>query len=376
MRRENDPAVDSGPAVDRLSVSVHTVPTDLPGGDATLTWNSTTMVLVEAAAADRTGIGWTYGSPATARVVTDELAQLVTGHDAFAVPAANERMSRAVRNTGRPGIAAGAISAVDTALWDLKARLLDLPLTRLLGAARGSVAVYGSGGLTTYDDEQLERQLRGWSEQGIDRVKIKIGESWGREQERDLHRTRLARRVIGDGAGLYVDANGGYSRKQAVRVAAVTANLGVTWLEEPVSSNDLTGLRVVRDAVTADVAAGEYGYSLPYLTRMAASGAVDCLQADVTRCGGVTVWLRAAAVAEGLGLEISGHCAPHLHAHVASAVPNTRHLEWFHDHVRLENLLFRGTLDPCGGTVAPGASGEPGHGLTLNRRVAEEYRTA
>ncbi|MGW3862209.1 hypothetical protein ACWEDZ_12025 [Streptomyces sp. NPDC005047] len=136
-------------------MSVFTVPTDLPGGDATLTWDSTTMVLVEAAAADRTGIGWTYGSPATARVVTDELAQIVTGHDAFAVPAANERMSRAVRNTGRPGIAAGAISAVDTALWDLKARLLDLPLVRLLGAAQESVLVYG-GGFTTYDDEQLE----------------------------------------------------------------------------------------------------------------------------------------------------------------------------------------------------------------------------
>ena len=109
---------------------------------------------------------------------------------------------------------------------------------------------------------------------------------------------------------------------------------------------------------------------------MAASGAVDCLQADVTRCGGITVWLRAAAVAEGLGLHISGHCAPHLHAHVAAAVPNTRHLEWFHDHVRIENMMFHGTLDPRGGTVSPGASGEPGHGLTLDRAAADRYRTA
>jgi L-alanine-DL-glutamate epimerase-like enolase superfamily enzyme len=366
----------SGPAVEHLSVSVYRVPTDLPGGDATLTWNSTTLVLVELAAAGERGIGWTCGSAATAPVVEHELADLVVGKDAFGIPAANDRMSRAVRNTGRPGIAAGAVSAIDTALWDLKARLLGLPLVRLLGSARDKVAVYGSGGLTTYDDTQLEQQLRGWTEQGIDRVKIKIAESWGRQEARDLHRTRLARRTVGDAAELYVDANGGYTRKQAVRIAAVMADLGVIWLEEPVSSDDLAGLREVRDAVTADVAAGEYGYDLPYFARMAASGAVDCLQADVTRCGGITVWLRAAAVAEGLGLHISGHCAPHLHAHVAAAVPNTRHLEWFHDHVRIETMLFHGTLDPQGGTVTPGASGEPGHGLTLNRAAADCHRTA
>ncbi|GAB2953888.1 enolase C-terminal domain-like protein [Streptomyces sundarbansensis] len=365
-----------GPAVEHLDVSVYRIPTDLPGGDATLTWNATTLVLVEAAAAGVTGLGYTYGSPASAPVIARELADLVVGHDAFAVPASNDRMSRALRNAGRPGIAAGAVSAVDTALWDLKARLLGLPLVRLLGAVRDTVEVYGSGGFTTYDDAQLEEQLRGWTGVGIERVKIKVAESWGRCEARDLHRTALARRIAGDTAELYVDANGGYTRKQAVRMAASMAGLGVIWVEEPVSSDDLTGLRAVRDAVTADVAAGEYGYDLPYFARMAASEAVDCLQADVTRCGGITTWLRAAAVAEGLGLHISGHCAPHLHAHAAAAVPNTRHLEWFHDHVRIENMLFSGTLDPQGGTVTPGASGEPGHGLTLNRAAADRYRTA
>ncbi|MFF8017017.1 enolase C-terminal domain-like protein [Streptomyces sp. NPDC007929] len=365
-----------GPVVEHLAVSVYRIPTDLPGGDATLTWDATTLVLVEATGAGVTGLGFTYGSPASAPVVEHELADLVVGYGAFDVPAANDRMSRALRNAGRPGIAAGAVSAVDTALWDLKARLLDLPLVHVLGRARTEVAVYGSGGLTTYDDTQLEQQLRDWTGQGIDRVKIKVAESWGRCEARDLDRTALARRTVGDTAELYVDANGGYTRKQAVRMAAAMADLGVTWLEEPVSSDDLTGLREVRNAVTADVAAGEYGYDLPYLTRMATSEAVDCLQADVTRCGGITVWLRAAAVAEGLGLHISGHCAPHLHVHVAAAVPNTRHLEWFHDHVRIENMLFRGTLDPQGGSVTPGASGEPGHGLSLDRTAADHYRTA
>lgn len=235
-----------GPVVERLDVSAYRIPTDLPGGDATLTWDATTLVLVEATAAGRTGLGFTYGSPATAPVIEQELADLVVRHDVFDVPAANDRMSRALRNAGRPGIAAGAVSAVDTALWDLKARLLDLPLVRLLGAAREEVAVYGSGGLTPYDDRQLEEQLRGWTEQGIDRVKIKVAESWGRREAHDLHRSALARRVVGDAAELYVDANGGYTRKQAVRMAAATTDFGVTWLEEPVSSDDLTGLREVK----------------------------------------------------------------------------------------------------------------------------------
>ncbi|HEX7323352.1 MAG TPA: enolase C-terminal domain-like protein, partial [Mycobacterium sp.] len=125
----------------------------------------------------------------------------------------------------------------------------------------------------------------------------------------------------------------------------------------------------------ADVTAGEYGYDIHYFRRMCAAGAVDCLQADVSRCGGITEWLRVAAVAASFGLDVSGHCAPHLHAHVAAAIPNLRHLEWFHDHVRIERMFFDGTLDPAGGTVRPDP-GAPGHGLTLRAADVDGYRTA
>ena len=108
---------------------------------------------------------------------------------------------------------------------------------------------------------------------------------------------------------------------------------------------------------------------------MCEAAAVDCLQVDASRCGGLTEWLRAAAVAASYGLEVSGHCAPHLHAHVAAATPNLRHLEWFHDHVRIENLFFDGTLDPAGGVLRPAADA-PGHGLTLRRGDAEPFRVA
>jgi L-alanine-DL-glutamate epimerase-like enolase superfamily enzyme len=357
-----------------VDVTAYTVPTDAAEADGTLSWDATTMVLVQAHAGDATGTGWTYGPAACATMITDTLASIVTGRDALDVGGSFGAMVRAVRNAGRPGAVGYAISAVDVALWDLKARLLDVPLHRLLGAVRDEVPVYGSGGFTSYNERQLRDQLAGWAlEQRIPRVKIKIGQSWGSDSGRDLERMQQARSVIGAQTELFVDANGGYRRKQAIRVMHAAADLDVRWFEEPVSSDDLDGLREIRDAVTPDVTAGEYGYDLYYFRRMCAAGAVDCLQADVSRCGGITEWLRVAAVAASYGLDISGHCGPHLHAHVAAATPNLRHLEWFHDHVRIESMFFDGTLDPAGGTIRPDPAA-PGLGLTLRRADTERYR--
>lgn len=365
------------PVVDSVATSVYRVPTDAPEGDGTLAWDSTTMVVAQVRSGGTTGLGYTYGAAATAQVIDEQLAGTVTGRCALDVPGANEAMSRAVRNAGRPGLVAGALSAVDIALWDLKARLLQVPLVGLLGASHAEVPVYGSGGFTTYDDRQQDRQLRSWvAEQGIPRVKIKIGESWGAAERRDRRRIARARQSIGDAAELYVDANGAFTRKQAIRLGPYLDAHGVTWFEEPVSSDDRTGLAQVRAGVTAEVTAGEYGYTLPYFWHLLQAGAVDCLQADATRCGGLTVWLRTAALAEAAGLQISGHCAPHVHAHAAASVPNLRHLEWFHDHVRIENLFFRGVLDPAGGTVRPGEDRPPGHGLALCADRADPYRIA
>jgi L-alanine-DL-glutamate epimerase-like enolase superfamily enzyme len=359
-------------AVESLDVAVYTVPTDAPEADGTLAWDSTTMVLVEARCDSNAGLGWTYGPPACAAVVRDQLADVVIGRDALDVAGAFHAMVDAVRNAGRPGAVGYAISAVDTALWDLKARLLGLPLHRLIGTVHDEVPVYGSGGFTTYDSDRLRQQVIGWTKAGITRVKIKIGESWGTAADRDLARMAEARAAVGPDVELFVDANGGYGAKQAVRVMDAAAHCDIRWFEEPVSSDDLEGLRVVRSSVRPDVAAGEYGFDLTYFERMCAAGAVDCLQADVTRCGGITEWLRIAAVAAAHHLEISGHCAPHLHAHVAAATPNLRHLEWFHDHVRIEQMFFDGTLDPTGGAVRPDPDAV-GNGLTLRREVADRY---
>ncbi len=362
------------PAVQGLDAAVYVVPTDAPEADGTLAWDKTTLVLVTARAGGQRGIGWSYTAAAAAALVTGILSGVVAGRDAMDVPGANEAMARALRNVGRPGLGAMALSAADIALWDLKARLLGCPVAGLIGRARHDVPVYGSGGFTTYDEARTREQLTGWvGKDRIPRVKIKIGESWGGNEPRDLARVALAREVIGPDAELYVDANGGYSAGQAVRVARQMDNFGVTWFEEPVSSQDLAGLAAVRRQVRPDVTAGEYSWSLADSARLLEAGAVDCLQLDVTRCGGITEFLRGAALAAAHNVQVSGHCAPNLHAHVGVAVPNLRHLEYFHDHQRIERMFFDGALDPEGGTLTPDP-GRPGLGLELRSGDAERYR--
>jgi L-alanine-DL-glutamate epimerase-like enolase superfamily enzyme len=351
-----------------VHASVFVVPTDAHESDGTLEWDQTTLVLVEATAGGASGIGWTYGTAAAARVVDEELASVLAGMSALDVRGAQLAMRRHLRNAGYPGIGASAVSAVDVALWDLKAKLLGAPLVTLLGAIHETVPVYGSGGFCSYTDEQLARQLAGWVDDGIPRVKMKIG----RDPARDLDRVRVARLAVGDDAELYVDANGAFTPERALRHAGSYDAWGVTWFEEPVSSNDVDGLRLVRGKAPPgmEIAAGEYAYTPDDFRALV--GAVDCLQADVTRCGGITGFLQAASLAEAFELDLSGHTAPTIHAHAMCAVSKARHIEWFHDHVRIERMLFDGFLEPVEGALRPDRS-LPGLGVELKRADAERY---
>lgn len=357
--------------VGAVSASAYTIPTDRPEADGTIAWDRTTLVLAEVEAGGERGLGYTYADAAAAGLVRGVLAEALRGRDAMDLPAAWEAMVRAVRNIGREGVAACAISALDAALWDAKAKLLGLPLVTLLGAARREVPVYGSGGFTTYPDEVLRDQLAGWVERdGCRWVKMKIGT----HPEQDPHRVAVAREATGK-AGLFVDANGAFTAKQALAVAHRCAmEAGVAWFEEPVSSDDLDGLRLVRQGGPPgqEIAAGEYAYDPAYVRRMLVAGAVDVMQADASRCLGITGFLRAAALCEGFHTDLSGHCAPALHLHAACAAPRLRHLEWFHDHVRIEAMLLDGVPVPLDGAIAPDLS-RPGMGLAFRRADAARY---
>lgn len=356
--------------VERLAVSAYVVPTDEPESDGTLEWASTTLVLVETSAGGKTGLGYSYADTSTAVLIRDRLAELVIGSEAFNIEASWTRMLRTLRNLGTSGIAAMAVSAVDNALWDLKAKVLGLPLADLLGSLRSAVDIYASGGFTSYPIEKLGDRLAEWVAAGIPRVKMKVG----REPAEDLERVAAAREAIGAEAELFVDANGAYHRKQALDFADRFELFGVSWFEEPVIPADLEGLRLLRDRAPPGMAivTGEYGYEQADFRRLLQAGAIDILQADATRCAGITGFLKAAALSQAFGVPLSSHCAPALHVHTGCAAPGFSVLEYFHDHVRIEQTLFDGAPRPVAGKLCPDRS-RPGLGLEFKRQDAAAY---
>ena len=358
-------------SIDSVRAQAFEIPTDKPEADGTIAWNSTTLVLVEISGGGETGVGYTYSGASIVELIGGKLASAIKGHDALSPQAAWLTMQRSVRNLGREGLAATAISAVDAAIHDLKARLLGLPLFKMLGSYRDSVPIYGSGGFTTYSDGELQAQLAGWVErEGCSLVKMKVGS----DPDKDRGRVKAAKQAIGDRATLFVDANGAYRVQQALEFANEFAEQQVGWFEEPVSSDDLTGLRATRRRAPAgmEIAAGEYAYTVDYVREMLEAQAVDVQQADMTRCGGVTAFLQIAALCEAFHIDLSAHCAPSLHLHVACASPRLRHLEWFHDHVRIEQMLFDGAPVPSNGEIRPDPS-RSGNGLRFKHQDAARY---
>lgn len=360
----------SQPLVDEINVSAYTVPTDAPEADGTFAWDSTTMVLAEIGAAGKTGLGYTYGSKAVMPEAQHLAEKCLLRQLALDIPRLHHSMLGQLRNDGSRGIASMAISALDIALWDLKARILDCSVSHLLGSAEQKVRAYGSGGFTSYFNAQLSKQLSGWADAGLTQVKMKVGT----DPAADPERVHVARKAIGPDVALFVDANGAYTTKQALALANVFSEQGVSWFEEPVSSDHLAQMRLVRQRAPAgmDIAAGEYGYDSFYFRRMLNAGAVDVLQLDATRCKGFTGFLQGAAVAASFGSPLSAHCAPSLHAHVACAVPQFRNVEYFHDHVRIEQMLFDGFIAQNNGYLEPDRSA-PGLGLTFKRKDAQRY---
>lgn len=357
--------------VRNLNVSAYKIPTDAPEADGTIQWNSTTLVLVEVEAANKTGTGYTYADESTAYFIRDKLKDLVLDKNVLDIQGINSLLIQQVRNSGTCGITMMAISAVDNALWDLKAKIFDVPLCKLIGQAKDGMLIYGSGGFTSYNKKQLQQQFSGWADQGIQYMKMKIGS----HPEKDVQRVRDAREILNDDVQLMIDANGAYTARQALQKAIDVVQYNVTWFEEPVSSDNLEGLRFIREHAPEqmNIAAGEYGYNLPYFQAMLKAKAVDVLQADATRCGGITGFLKAGFLAEAHQLPFSSHCAPALHLHAAVCLPSFFIAEYFHDHVRIEKLFFDGVPSVENGVIKPDLS-RAGFGFDFKYRDAEKYK--
>jgi L-alanine-DL-glutamate epimerase-like enolase superfamily enzyme len=368
--------------IKRAEASAFTIPTETPESDGTAEWSATTLVLVQVEAQGVAGLGYTYAHACCVPLIRETLFPIVSRKSPFAVASLWDQMNAAVRNYGRSGVASCAIAAVEMALWDLKARLLKRPLVELIGAVRERIPIYGSGGFTSYSEQQLCQQLSQWTSEGISMVKMKVG----RSPDLDPARVATARRAIGGSAQLFVDANGAYSAKLSLRLAAAFSEQNVRWFEEPVSSNNLPGLRFVREHTPLlsvfhigrndsdmDIAAGEYNYDLRQARAMLEEQAVDVLQADATRCG-ITGFLQMAELCEAFETPLSAHTAPALHAHLCCAARRARHVEYFFDHVRIEQMLFAGpTTKHDSGYLKPDL-GQHGLGLELKDKDAEKFR--
>lgn len=354
-----------------MDVSAYIIPTATPESDGTLEWEHTTLILTEIHGDGQTGIGYTYGDTAIAHVIHKMLRPLIEQQDPFQIPRIRENMIRAIRNEGACGIAMMAVSAVDSALWDLKAKILGLPLACLLGKAKESVRIYASGAFTSCSVNQLRIHMSDWLDKGFTRMKMKIG----RDRDNDLDRVKAARESIGEHAELFVDANGAYDVGTALRLAAAFVDCGVTWLEEPVPADHPEKLAFIRDHSPAqiNIAAGEYGYSLSNFKALLQHRAVDILQADATRCGGISGFLKAGTLAEAEGIPFSFHCAPALHLHAAAALNIFYIGEYFQDHARIEQMLFDGAVTPVAGTLTVDKS-RPGAGLAFKHQDAAKYK--
>lgn len=366
---EDQPA----PPVEDLRVGAFDIPTPTLESDGTLEWRKTTLVVVELSVGNVTGLGYTYADAGTARIIHDHLAGVLRGRRAGDIEALWRDMFARLRNLGSHGPCAMAVSAVDIALWDAKAKHHAVSLVDLLGAVREELPVYGSGGFCSYTEPQLRDEFERWRALGVRRFKLKVG----RDPANDPARVGLARSIIGPAAELFVDANSAYARKQAAGWAERYAGeFGVTWFEQPLAPTDLAGLRELRRRAPApmDIADGEYGYQLDYFRRLLEAEAVDVVQADATRCGGITGFLKVATLCETWALPLSSHCAPAVHLHPGCAAVPMRHAEFFVDHERIERELFDGAGEPSGGVLRPDRA-RPGLGLEFKWEDARQYAT-
>lgn len=318
------------------------------------------------------GLGVGTGNLAIRAVIENNLKDLLIGQDPFNIEKLWNDMFWRVRGYGRKGVAFQALSTVDIGLWDLKAKALGLPLYRLLNPMFEKVPIYGSGGWTNYDEKELVAEQTGYVDRGIPRVKMKVGKDFGQSEREDIARLNAVRKAVGDDVEIYVDANNGYYAKQAIRMSRMFEDYDVKWFEEPVIADDIEGLAAISRATTIPVATGEHEYTKYGFKDLIARGAVDIVQPDIGRVGGVTEWMKAAYLAHAFNLPVAPHAVQLVHLHCAMATPNLKVVEYLGSVEKNDDFFYTDYPKPVNGTWAPYPD-KPGLGLELNPNVVAEH---
>ena len=318
------------------------------------------------------GLGVGQAAPGVRQVVESTLRGVLIGQDPFSIEKLWNDMFWRIRGFGRKGVAFCALSAVDTGLWDLKAKAVGLPLYKLLGPFTESVPIYGSGGWTNLTEDELVAEMVGYVQQGIGRVKMKVGKDFGRSEREDLQRLAAVRRALGDDVAVYVDANNGYYAKQAIYMAKEFEQFQVGWFEEPVLADDIQGLAEIRQAINIPVATGEHEYSKYGFKDLITRGGADIVQPDVGRVGGVTEWMKVAHMAHAFNLPVAPHAVQLVHLHLGCATPNLKVVEYLGTALEGDRVWYTEIPEPKDGMWAPFPD-RPGLGLELDPHAVEKW---
>ena len=310
---------------------------------------------------------------AAVRSIIEELKTSLIGEDPMNIEYIWFRMFWSVRGCGRKGVAFCAISAIDTALWDLKAKALNLPLYKLLGPYTDTVTVYGSGGWTNLSEKELVKEQLNWVERGFRNIKMKVGKDFGTAEEEDIRRVAAVRKAVGDDITIYIDANNGYYAKQAIALAPRFEEYNVAFFEEPVLADDIEGLAAVKQASKIPVATGEHEYTKYGFKELLTRGAADILQPDVGRVGGVSEWMKVAHMAHAFNLPVANHAQHLISLHLACATPNLLAVECLGMLEEADRFFYTEIPEPKDGKLSPFPD-KPGLGLELNPDVIKKYK--
>lgn len=316
------------------------------------------------------GVGYTYtvgrGGASIHALIERDMAPDLIGQDAARIEALWKMLWWRIHYVGRGGLAAHALSAVDVALWDLKGKRLGEPLWRLLGGADPKVKAYAGGIDLYFTLDDLLRQTDGNLDKGFRAIKMKVGRENTNE---DIARVAAMRKHLGDGFPLMVDANMGWTTDRAVRAARALREFDLVWLEEPTIPDDFDGHGRILTEGGVPIAAGENLHSIHEFQHLMDAGGVSYPEPDASNCGGITPWMKVAAMAEARNLPVTSHGVHDLHVHLLGAVPNASYLEAH--GFGLDKYIAEPLKIVDGYATAPD---RPGHGIEFDWDAMEEVR--